>query len=75
MNYSNRLPDCLDTMTLGQAYCLIGGDRPSEIPFVVWLFENPDSPIALAGKIYLKDHDCLHLLFNLGFSEKMKLFY
>lgn len=46
----------------------LDGDPPSSIPFLVWLLENPASPIALPGKIDLYRHDCLHVLLNRGFS-------
>ncbi|MDV2997686.1 MAG: hypothetical protein N4J56_007391 [Chroococcidiopsis sp. SAG 2025] len=62
------LPEELAQLTLAQAYNLIVGDCPAEIPFVVWLLENPDSPFALPGKISLQQHDCLHLLLGRGFS-------
>lgn len=61
--------DTLDYLTLNQAYQLIGGDPPSQIPFLVWLLENPDSPLALPGSIYLKEHDFIHLLLKRGFSS------
>lgn len=62
------LPLWLEQLTLAQAYALLGGDCPDEIPFVVWLLENPDSPLALPGKIYLQQHDLLHLLLGRGFA-------
>ncbi|PSB46874.1 hypothetical protein C7B80_11945 [Cyanosarcina cf. burmensis CCALA 770] len=68
VNTHGKLSDDLATMTLARAYNLIVGDRPSEIPFVVWLLENPNSPFALPGKIHLCEHDYLHLLLGRGFS-------
>lgn len=62
------LPQCLAQLTLAQAYNLIVGDCPAEIPFVVWLVENPDSPLPLPGKIHLRQHDYLHLLLRRGFA-------
>jgi hypothetical protein len=62
------LSDALDSLTLDRAYQLISGDPPSQIPLLVWLLENPDSPFALPGSIYLKEHDFLHLLLKRGFS-------
>ena len=53
---------------LREALQSMGGDPPSSIPFLLWLLENPDSPIALPGKIDLYRHDCLHLLLDRGFS-------
>jgi hypothetical protein len=57
-----------DCWTLKEAYQLLGGNQPSDIPFRVWLLENPDSPVALPGKIDLYRHDCIHVLLNRGFS-------
>ena len=46
----------------------MGGGGQSDIPFIVWLLENPDSMLALPGKINLYNHDCLHILLDLGIS-------
>lgn len=54
--------------SLKEALQSMGGDPPSSIPFIVWLLENPASPLSLPGKIDLYGHDCLHLLLNKGFS-------
>lgn len=61
-------PISLDQLTLHDAYLTLEGDAASKIPFLVWLFENPDSLIALPGNIDLYRHDCLHLLLKRGFS-------
>ncbi|MGB0561673.1 MAG: hypothetical protein ACPGVO_07685 [Spirulinaceae cyanobacterium] len=55
-------------LTLNQSLQQMDGDPPSNIPFIVWLLENPASPIALPGNIDLFRHDCLHLLLDRGFS-------
>ncbi|OWY63586.1 hypothetical protein B7486_52270 [cyanobacterium TDX16] len=62
------MPQSLAQLTLAQAYALLSGDCPDEIPFVVWLVENPDSLLALPGKIHLREHDYLHLLLGRGFA-------
>jgi hypothetical protein len=49
-------------------------DRASDILFLKDLIENPDSPIALPGKISLKDRDCLHSLLNCGFPLEDEAF-
>ena len=49
-------------------------DRPSDIPFLKELLENPNSPIALPGKIYLQNHNCLHSLLNRGFPLEDEAF-
>jgi len=68
VNTHGNLSDDLAKLSLAQAYARIGGDRQSSIPFLVWLLENPASPLALAGKIYLRERDYLHLLLGRGFS-------
>jgi len=62
------LADDLAQLTLAQANALIRGDRQSSIPFLVWLLETPASPLALPGKIHLRERDYLHLLLGRGFS-------
>jgi hypothetical protein len=57
-----------DRLTLRQRLKRQGGDRPDQIPFLVWLLENPDSCFALPGCIDLHGHDCLHVLLQRGFS-------
>lgn len=60
--------------SLRQAYQRFGGIKQSEVPWIIWLLENPDSPIALAGAIPLKEHDYLHLLLNRGKSPEDEAF-
>jgi hypothetical protein len=61
-------------LTLKEAFQSFGGNTPSEIPKVVRLFENPDSPWALPGKITLHDHDCLHIILDLGLDNDDEAF-
>ncbi len=63
-------PEELDAFPLKKAYETLQGDPPSKIPFIVWLLENPDSPLALPGCINLYGHDCLHLLLKQGFTSE-----
>lgn len=62
-------PENLDQLTLREAYQTLQGDPASQIPFPVWLMENPDSPLSLPGKVSLYHHDCLHLLLKQGFNS------
>jgi hypothetical protein len=55
-------------LSLEEAYNLFIKDDQSGIPFRVWLFENPGSPLALPGNVNLYGHDCIHLLLNRGMS-------
>lgn len=57
------------SLTLREAYARLGGDAQGDIPFVVRLFENPQSPVAFPGEIDLQRHDYLHLLLNRGSSN------
>lgn len=63
-------PEHLDSFSLQQAYETLEGDPPSKIPLMVWLLENPESPVALPGCIDLYGHDCIHLLLRQGFTSK-----
>ncbi|PZD72317.1 hypothetical protein C1752_03904 [Acaryochloris thomasi RCC1774] len=60
--------------SLRHAYRRFGGMKQSEVPWLVWLLENPDSPLALAGAIPLKEHDYLHILLNRGKSPDDEAF-
>ncbi|MEH2184316.1 hypothetical protein [Nostoc sp.] len=51
-----------DQLTLKQAYSALEGDEQADIPFLVWLLENPGSFLALPGKINLRNHDYVHIL-------------
>jgi hypothetical protein len=50
--------------TLASALEKIRIDSQADIPWIVRLLENPQSPLALPGKISLYDHDCLHILLD-----------
>jgi hypothetical protein len=64
-------PNCC---TLYDAVQQLSIDDQADIPFIVWLVENPHSPIALPGKIDLYGHDCLHAILNLGHSLADEVF-
>ncbi len=53
--------------TLFKCLNTIKGDEQSDIPWIVWLLENPDSIFPLPGKINLYNHDCLHVLLGRDF--------
>jgi hypothetical protein len=67
LNFSEQL-------TLKEAYSQFPGDPPQDIPFLVWLLENPNSPLPFPGKISLKKHDYLHVILDLDFSCKSEAF-
>jgi hypothetical protein len=64
----NIYPEVLDNLTLISAYQSLEGSYQIEIPWIVWLLENPASPLALPGNIDLFGHDCMHLLLKRGFT-------
>jgi hypothetical protein len=63
-----------DNRKLNDVLKTLKGDIQSDIPFLIWLLENPDSFLALPGKINLYNHDCLHILLNKGFSLEDEAF-
>lgn len=54
--------------TLKNVYQTLKGDKQSDIPFMIWLLENPKSFLPFPGKIDLRRHDYLHILLERGFS-------
>jgi hypothetical protein len=60
--------------TLKEVYTQLEGDPQGAIPFLVRLLENPASPVALPGKIDLRNHDYLHILLNRGQSAQDEAF-
>jgi hypothetical protein len=59
----------LDDCKLAVAYQKVKGDPATDIPFLMWLLENPDSKFALPGNIGLYNHDCMHLILQQGFTS------
>jgi hypothetical protein len=68
----------MEFRSLAQAYQqqnqVLELDVQDDIPKLVWLLENPQSPFSLPGKISLFDHDCLHVLLGLGTSPLEEAF-
>jgi hypothetical protein len=64
-----KMDEDISDLNLEDAYHQFAVDGEAAIPFLVWLLENPASPIALPGSINLKGHDCLHLLLNRGITS------
>ena len=44
--------------------------EPSTIHWLVWLLENPKSPISLTGAIDLYNHDIIHILLDRGMLNR-----
>jgi hypothetical protein len=57
-----------NSCTLHDAVQQLATDRPEDEPWIVWLFEDVNSAIALPGKISLYGHDSLHAILNRGHS-------
>ncbi|WP_019507716.1 hypothetical protein [Pleurocapsa sp. PCC 7319] len=68
--YNQEIAD----LTLQEVYQKANLDRPGDIPRIIRLFENPQSPIALPGKISLHNHDCLHILLGRGVTSQDEAF-
>lgn len=47
---------------------------PGSTPFVVWLFENPASPISFAGATDLDTHDLIHIALSRGLLPQDEAF-
>lgn len=65
--------DCNDECA-GEFLDTLPGANPDEIPWIVRLLENPDSPIGLPGSIHLHDHDIIHILLGRGLSVQDEAF-
>lgn len=63
-----------NSCTLHDAVQQLAIDRPEDEPWIVWLFEDVNSTIALSGKISLDGHDSLHAILNRGHSPADKAF-
>lgn len=56
-------------LKLGQALKDFGDMEQKDVPFWIWLFENPDSPLKFPGAMGLGNHDALHILLDRGLSN------
>lgn len=74
VNYIRSTPQQTDSLSLLEAYQGFKISHQEEIPWIVKFFENPASPFALPGRIYLHDHDCLHILLNRGTHNRDEAF-
>lgn len=74
LNLVHSFEGAIANQTLAAVYASLSGDAPADIPFWVWLLENPASPIALPGNIDLQTHDYLHILLGRGQSSQDEAF-
>jgi len=69
-----------DHLTLGEVLDTLPASNPSDIPFIVRLFENPNPPIRfpelfpLPGAINLERHDAIHCLLGRGLLPQDEAF-
>ncbi|MEH2324249.1 MAG: hypothetical protein V7K32_11865 [Nostoc sp.] len=61
-------------MNLKQVHSAIFSLHKPKIPFIIWLLENPNSLLALPGKISLRHHDYIHILLGRGISPQDEAF-
>ena len=60
--------------TLGDVLDTLPGFDADEVPALVRVFENPASPIALAGAVTLEQHDAIHVLIGRGLVDQDEAF-
>lgn len=63
-----------DHMTLGEVLATMPAVAASDVPWIIRLFENPASPIALPGAITLERHDAVHVLLGRGLLSQDEAF-
>ncbi|MEA5624529.1 hypothetical protein [Nostoc sp. UHCC 0251] len=61
-------------MNLKEVHSVVFSLHEPKIPLVIWLLENPNSPLALPGKITLRHHDYIHILLGRGISPQDEAF-
>ncbi len=63
-----------DQLTLRQALDSLPGLEQTDVPDIVKLFENPESPVALKGAVKLDRHDAIHILIGRGLVDQDEAF-
>ena len=63
-----------DGRTLGAVLATMPGFPDDAVPVLVRLFENPASPVALAGACTLAQHDAIHVLVGRGLVDQDEAF-
>ena len=61
-------------LSLGEVLDTLPGFSADEVPALVKVFENPASPIALAGAVTLEQHDAIHVLLGRGLVDQDEAF-
>jgi hypothetical protein len=63
-----------ESMTIEQVLLTLPKVPASEIPWLIRLFENPESPFRFRGAIHLAEHDILHVLLGRGLQDQDEAF-
>jgi hypothetical protein len=63
-----------DHLSMAEVLGKLPGVGAEHVPFLVWLFENPDSPIAMRGSVTLERHDMIHVLVGRGLIDQDEAF-
>lgn len=63
-----------DDLTVDEVIRSMPAAPPSKIPWIVRLFENPESWIRFRGAVDLEDHDVLHVLLGRGLQDQDEAF-
>lgn len=74
MNSLSHLNSDGEFSSLSEQLGRLGGFKQEDIPFWIWLIENPQSPLSLPGSINLFNHDCLHILLDCGLTLEDEAF-
>ncbi|MDJ0530940.1 MAG: hypothetical protein QNJ70_00370 [Xenococcaceae cyanobacterium MO_207.B15] len=70
----NSFTSELANLKVKDVYSSLEGDDETDIPFSVWLLENPTSPLPMPGKITLYNHDIIHILLGRDISPQDEAF-
>lgn len=63
-----------DDLTVDEVISSMPAAPESKIPWIVKLFENPDSWIRFRGAVDLEDHDVMHVLLGRGLQDQDEAF-
>jgi hypothetical protein len=63
-----------DQQTVDEVIRTMPAAPPSKIPWIVRMFENPESWVRFRGAVDLEDHDVLHVLLGRGLQDQDEAF-
>ena len=70
----NSFASEIGNLKIKDIYSALDGDDACDIPFLVWLLENPDSPVPMPAKVNLYNHDIIHILLGRDKSPQDEAF-